>query len=109
MAVLISARWSQPPTLSSGLPQVCGFTCLSSRGQLEVVFPEDGGIDISQVEPAANIVKRFATGTGMWVYMLIVTRSARTVFPEDGGINIIQVEPAANIGKRFATGMLFFF
>ena len=32
------------------------------RGQLELVFPENGGIDISEVEPAANIVKRFATG-----------------------------------------------
>jgi len=32
------------------------------RGQLDINFPEDGGIDISEVEPAANIVKRFATG-----------------------------------------------
>ena len=32
------------------------------RGQLELAYPEDGGIDISEVEPAANIVKRFATG-----------------------------------------------
>ena len=32
------------------------------RGQLELVYPENGGIDISEVEPAANIVKRFATG-----------------------------------------------
>ena len=32
------------------------------RGQLELVYPEDGAIDISEVEPAANIVKRFATG-----------------------------------------------
>jgi len=31
------------------------------RGQLELAFPEKG-IDISEVEPAANIVKRFATG-----------------------------------------------
>ena len=31
------------------------------RGQLDIVFPEQG-IDISEVEPAANIVKRFATG-----------------------------------------------
>jgi len=31
------------------------------RGQLEVAFPETG-IDISEVEPAENIVKRFATG-----------------------------------------------
>jgi len=31
------------------------------RGQLEIAFPETG-IDISEVEPAANIVKRFATG-----------------------------------------------
>jgi hypothetical protein len=32
------------------------------RGQLEVMFPADGGISIEEVEPAANIVKRFATG-----------------------------------------------
>eukprot|EP00092_Neocalanus_flemingeri_P019929 GFUD01021587.1.p1 GENE.GFUD01021587.1~~GFUD01021587.1.p1 ORF type:complete len:2149 (+),score=589.84 GFUD01021587.1:113-6559(+) len=31
------------------------------RGQLEIIFP-DQGIDISEVESAANIVKRFATG-----------------------------------------------
>ena len=31
------------------------------RGQQEIVFPE-AGIDTSEVEPAANIVKRFATG-----------------------------------------------
>ena len=30
--------------------------------QLELSYPEDGGIDISEVEPAANIVKRFCTG-----------------------------------------------
>jgi len=27
-----------------------------------LTFPEDGGIDISEVEPASNIVKRFCTG-----------------------------------------------
>ena len=32
------------------------------RGQLEVAFPEGAAIDIAEVEPAANIVKRFATG-----------------------------------------------
>ena len=32
------------------------------RGQLELTYPEDGGIDISEVEPASNIVKRFCTG-----------------------------------------------
>ena len=32
------------------------------RGQLELAYPETGGIDLSEVEPAANIVKRFATG-----------------------------------------------
>ena len=31
------------------------------RGQMEIAFPESG-IDISEVEPAANIVKRFAAG-----------------------------------------------
>lgn len=31
------------------------------RGQLELV-PTTKSIDISEVEPAANIVKRFATG-----------------------------------------------
>lgn len=31
------------------------------RGQLELV-PSDNPIDINQVEPAAEIVKRFATG-----------------------------------------------
>jgi len=32
------------------------------RGQLEIAFPAQGSIDISEVEPAANIVKRFVTG-----------------------------------------------
>ena len=32
------------------------------RGQMEIVFPEGVAIDIGEVEPAANIVKRFCTG-----------------------------------------------
>ncbi|MDO4961095.1 MAG: glutamate synthase large subunit [Eubacteriales bacterium] len=32
------------------------------RGLFDFVFPEDGGIDISEVEPASEIVKRFKTG-----------------------------------------------
>ena len=34
----------------------------SLRGQLDLKFPEEGAVDISEVEPAANIVKRFANG-----------------------------------------------
>jgi glutamate synthase domain-containing protein 2/glutamate synthase domain-containing protein 3 len=34
----------------------------SLRGLLEFAFPEDGGIDVADVEPAAEIVKRFSTG-----------------------------------------------
>jgi len=32
------------------------------RGQMEIAFPEGVAIDIGEVEPAANIVKRFCTG-----------------------------------------------
>ena len=32
------------------------------RSLLDFVYPEDGGIDISEVEPASEIVKRFKTG-----------------------------------------------
>ncbi|MDO5140343.1 MAG: glutamate synthase large subunit [Eubacteriales bacterium] len=32
------------------------------RGLLDFVFPENGSIDISEVEPASEIVKRFKTG-----------------------------------------------
>ena len=35
---------------------------ISLRGQIELAFPENGGIDISEVEPASEIVKRFKTG-----------------------------------------------
>ena len=34
----------------------------SLRGLIGFRYPEDGGIDIDQVEPATEIVKRFATG-----------------------------------------------
>jgi glutamate synthase domain-containing protein 2/glutamate synthase domain-containing protein 1/glutamate synthase domain-containing protein 3 len=34
----------------------------SLRGMLDFVFPSDGGIPIEEVEPAAEIVKRFSTG-----------------------------------------------
>ncbi len=32
------------------------------RGQLDIIYPEDGGIDVAEVEPASEIVKRFSTG-----------------------------------------------
>ncbi len=50
------------------LLNICYFLLNRSctlRGQLEVVFPADGGISIEEVEPAANIVKRFATGPSL--------------------------------------------
>jgi glutamate synthase domain-containing protein 2/glutamate synthase domain-containing protein 1/glutamate synthase domain-containing protein 3 len=34
----------------------------SLRGLLEFAFPSDGGVDVADVEPAAEIVKRFSTG-----------------------------------------------
>jgi glutamate synthase (NADPH/NADH) len=39
------------------------------RGQLELV-PTTKSIDISEVEPAANIVKRFATGNILIISLL---------------------------------------
>jgi len=34
----------------------------SLRGMLEFAFPEDGGVVLEDVEPAASLVKRFSTG-----------------------------------------------